>query len=1420
MRYTKQKELLIKQPKESGTRQGVALADADARHEAVDPKNSFIVSAPAGSGKTALLTLRCLNLLALANRPEEILCITFTRKAAGEMRERIIDSIRTTYAHYSSEDPSTDQNIDCDDEALDLHVDSKSSNSYAAQLKRASIAVLKNDIKHGWRLLDNPARLNVTTIDSFCARIARERPMSNRLYGNLPVEAEPDSLYEAAAKECITYLAVQKSSAFSTLLGHYNGDIQTIERLLTLSLKQRSNWMHIITALEASEGFENYASLLDKALEDWATEICDALQTNLFLAKNELIRTYESLIELHKLLEHPSELLSYHRSGAQDSGTDSRAKLDLFYRPLIEFFTTNEGIPRKRFDKRDGVPTVKDLPEIERLNEIDYFRDVSSQKDLKKTYDAFKKDLLQFAQQIPTAKQGDLIVAALLAFPREGDAPHNESVTAALLELLRPLLAHLQLIFDQQGVVDFTEIAGSAIQTLADGDVLAQKLDSQISHILIDEFQDTSQQQFQLLQNLVREWQPYDGRTLFLVGDAMQSCYRFRDADVGLFIDIASRSQVREQAQSEGKNTLSANNSSDAGGSQWQTLVALDRIKARRLSTNFRSSEEIINFNNILFNSFFPERSDAFTGAVQYEHSESPTTEDNFKGQQTPLDLVSKEHSNDRSAENFPEHVESSIQFYDFITERKNNSDAFELDSDASDTSDTSLDDELFDFQELAEVEWLADHLHQQHQSKKQQVPSEKIEADNKDSAESIAVLCRGKKPLRALARILQRKKVPYQAQQIDTIFDRAHIQDIYYLARVITQKHDRLAWLTVLRAPWCGIDNKDLYAIANHPAENSTDADCVYSSLQNLSQCETLSAEGYLRVNHFFALYQKVDEEEHLTLDTKLRSLWMKLGGQNCLFSEDDYTDISRFFELLVTQQQALWIEDWQQFEQRLKSSTSSTRTPNAQIELMTIHKSKGLQFDHVYVMGLGNKLRSDDKQLFAPVIRHSSNGDRYLIGIEQASRPSFAQKQKQSLYDLIGIYKRRAASLEERRLLYVACTRAKTSLTLLQTKSFSSKKAYDKYVAKTSSHDDKIISELADVSSSLQDDVDKPSNIAVKKREERSFAELVASVLHPRNAWNTIDLTNFSEGLSDKAIETDAATSDQLPQWERHRLKADKRLARFKTPFDIYSAYTQATPQSCQSNPKLPAATKDKPHLFPLLNAVTDGQNKLRQAVPKRAYDRHAAAEGIVMHRVIKRAALDESFRARLLLDNIPTDILSMWALQLKQENSDKKSIDKAVERISHAVKLMLTGKHAKLLFENQYAEDLHEYRLYDGRQLLVIDRSFLCSVDQLALLLDNPHLVSQINNENSVRVIIDYKTAVPSSCSLSDFLNQQTKLYRSQLNRYKQAFEKQQDFVSNELMQTYGSHSESRASINPKRHTLLALYFPYIDTFHLVR
>src|SRR5512140_3404459 len=119
-------------------------ADREARAAALDPARSFIVQAPAGSGKTELLIQRYLRLLATVDQPEEVVAMTFTRKAAGEMRERVLAALA------GAELPAPEA-----EHARLTWTLAKALAAHAARL--------------GWELDAHPSRLAIQTIDAWCA---------------------------------------------------------------------------------------------------------------------------------------------------------------------------------------------------------------------------------------------------------------------------------------------------------------------------------------------------------------------------------------------------------------------------------------------------------------------------------------------------------------------------------------------------------------------------------------------------------------------------------------------------------------------------------------------------------------------------------------------------------------------------------------------------------------------------------------------------------------------------------------------------------------------------------------------------------------------------------------------------------------------------------------------------------------------------------------------------------------------------------------------------------------------------------------------------------------------------------------------------------------------------------------------------
>ena len=163
-----------------------ALPDQEARDRALDIGTSFIVQAPAGSGKTELLTLRFMKLLAVCEEPEQVLAITFTRKAASEMLDRIIAAL--------------DWSQRC--------LDGLESPGNGFEQLRFTIArsVLAKSQQEQWRLLENPGRLRVQTIDSFCFYLAKQLPILSQVGGNPQVSENIEHCFSEAISTTLAYL--------------------------------------------------------------------------------------------------------------------------------------------------------------------------------------------------------------------------------------------------------------------------------------------------------------------------------------------------------------------------------------------------------------------------------------------------------------------------------------------------------------------------------------------------------------------------------------------------------------------------------------------------------------------------------------------------------------------------------------------------------------------------------------------------------------------------------------------------------------------------------------------------------------------------------------------------------------------------------------------------------------------------------------------------------------------------------------------------------------------------------------------------------------------------------------------------------------------------------------------------------------
>jgi ATP-dependent helicase/nuclease subunit A len=527
------------------------LADAAERERALDPTQSFIVQAPAGSGKTELLIQRYLALLARVDAPEQVVAITFTRKAAAEMRHRILDALASAAASAPAE-------------------------PHARQTWDLARIALGQDRARGWRLEEFPNRLQVQTIDSLCASLARRMPLPSG-FGALPEVTEAAGpLYEEAAWRTLAEVETGErwSGSVEALLRHLDNDWGRVARLLSEMLARRDQWLR---HLRGGRGLDR--GDLERAIR---SVIVDALEA----VRSRLPET--SAAALAACARFAAANLQGSRSSvAACAGLaclPGTAPEDLpVWRGIAELLLTKNGAWRVQVSRAIGFP-----PSSAGRNAAERQRFAEQKEAL--------RELLGHLAAVPRLGEA---LHALRALPPPGYDDADWAVLEALAELLVVCAGHLMVVFQEREAVDFTEVASRARQALGTPDEptdLALVLDYRIQHILMDEFQDTSLTQHALLESLTAGWEREDGRTLFLVGDPMQSIYGFREAEVGLFLQVRAR----------GIGSL--------------------RLEPLRLSVNFRSRPALVEWANETFARALPAVGDAATGAVPHSPSVSGRT--------------------------------------------------------------------------------------------------------------------------------------------------------------------------------------------------------------------------------------------------------------------------------------------------------------------------------------------------------------------------------------------------------------------------------------------------------------------------------------------------------------------------------------------------------------------------------------------------------------------------------------------------------------------------------------------------------------------------------------------------------------------------------------------------------------------------
>ena len=544
--------LTLVPPRASASASPGFIEDAEERALALDISRSFLVEAPAGSGKTGLLIQRFLKLIAAVEHPAEVLAITFTRQAAAEMRERVYGQL--TAAREAS----------------------APQNAFDRSTRPLAEAALGRDRQLGWNLLDQPRKLNIRTIDSVCADIARDLPILSGSGGGLTPVEDSKPLRAEAARQTILELGNPQtpglSEALRTLLLHRDGDLANVEKLLTEMLGWRDQWGELIprAAAELTDQYldEHILPRFDQALDQ---AVCRSLTrlTNLLpppvLARLAALADEMSAAEGYKGAPSPIAICRSRTQPPQEKAEDLE-----HWRALIHLLVT---------------PSTRDYRKALNKNFVHF--------EILKHH---KQELLSI---IDSLSQVDGLLECLCdigalppaVYPRE-----QWPVAKALFRVLSRALLELQLVFAARRTCDFTEIALLARTALTRDealDDLQHATGHTLQHLLVDEMQDTSTPQYELIQLLTRSW---DGgsQTVFLVGDPKQSIYLFRQARVERFVHTMHTARLGASAPGHDPLPLSV----------------------LHLATNFRSQKTMVAAFNATFTHLFPAHPDSTRPAL------------------------------------------------------------------------------------------------------------------------------------------------------------------------------------------------------------------------------------------------------------------------------------------------------------------------------------------------------------------------------------------------------------------------------------------------------------------------------------------------------------------------------------------------------------------------------------------------------------------------------------------------------------------------------------------------------------------------------------------------------------------------------------------------------------------------------------
>ncbi|WP_338516197.1 UvrD-helicase domain-containing protein [Candidatus Legionella polyplacis] len=846
------------------------------RIEATNTSHSYIVQAPAGSGKTELLIQRYLKLLSVTKKPEYILIITFTKKSANEIRNRIINIIQ----HIIENKNSIKNNI----------YDTYQKNTIDYAKKALKLNKNKN-------ILYQLHKLRILTIDALCLDLYKIFPKKNTQITQFYITDKPQHLYEKAVKNFFYKIAkhINLKNHLKLILQHVNNNQNKLFTLLINLLSNREQWISFIFKQQHINKtyYEKILSFIEKKeISNLKNSISTIYWKKIFSFVIKIINSNKKILPKLQILKKWNHY----------------TKINQHIAKSLSFLLINsKNQLRKKINHHVGF----------KKNNYD-----------NKTYNFLKNENKNILNMLQTLPKFCKILIKIKNLPSIHYPKKQWQILQSLYILLPNLITHLHTIFYQNNTVDFSYISQEILLAFKNKNQLydlSNYIKNNIHHLLIDEFQDTSIQQYKLFKKIIKNWRTNkktNKKTIFLVGDPMQSIYRFRQAEVGLF----------EKIKKEG--------------------IAHIKIKSLQLKYNFRSTINLTNWINKYCTNIFPTSNNNKYGAVKF----SPSISTNYNKESN---IYSKSYNN--------------------FTE---------------------------------ESEAIANLIKQE---------------TKKNPKDKIAILIRSRSQLPQIINSLKKNNILFHGTEINPILNLPHIQDIWILTQVLLLPGNRLTWLALLRSQFCGLSISDIYHIANFSQKKS-----IYQTLLKIDNIPKISNEGKYRTKFIFKhIHNALNQRYQQPLVHWIINILKKLHIKHILTQEEE-EDLEKFWELIEQFNVEGKFINLNVIEKELKKLYSHKYT-TSQIEIMTIHKAKGLEFDSIILPYLSYATNKNINPLFRYLKIPEKNFSKspLIYPIE-----NIYNKKHISLYDYIKNIDKKKDFYELQRLLYVALTRAKKNIYLFDHK------------------------------------------------------------------------------------------------------------------------------------------------------------------------------------------------------------------------------------------------------------------------------------------------------------------------------------------------------------------------------------------------